>query len=97
MFSLQGQHILITLGITFTKNGNAQGQQSVVLTFFNTEEGYIEPQFDPVKTTKIVGYNYTYQYKDHLGNIRLSYEDMNGDGVISAETEIKEENHYYRH
>ncbi|MCH2197012.1 DUF6443 domain-containing protein [Kordia sp.] len=77
------------------KKGNAQGQQSVVLTFFNIEEGYVEPQFDPVKTTKIVGYNYTYQYKDHLGNIRLSYEDMNGDGVISAETEIKEENHYY--
>ncbi|WP_420571674.1 RHS repeat domain-containing protein [Kordia sp.] len=47
------------------------------------------------KPIKIVGYNYTYQYKDHLGNIRLSYEDINGDGNISPKTEIKEENHYY--
>ncbi|WP_420571678.1 DUF6443 domain-containing protein [Kordia sp.] len=73
----------------------SSSQSPVVLTFFNTEEGYIEPQFDPSKPTKIVGYNYTYQYKDHLGNIRLSYEDINGDGNICPETEIKEENHYY--
>ncbi len=73
----------------------SSGQSPVKLTFFNSEEGYIEPQFDPGKPGKIIGYNYTYQYKDHLGNIRLSYEDMNDDGVISPETEIKEENHYY--
>ncbi|EDP94686.1 DUF6443 domain-containing protein [Kordia algicida OT-1] len=76
------------------KRGNSHGQSNVVLTFFNTEEGYVEPQFAS-NTPKIIGFSYTYQYKDHLGNIRLSYEDMNGDGNISPETEIKEENHYY--
>jgi len=65
------------------------------LTFFNSEEGYIEPQFDPNKPTKVTGFNYTYQYKDHLGNIRLSYEDIDGNGTIKPDTEIKEENHYY--
>ncbi|AXG67851.1 Rhs_assc_core: RHS repeat-associated core domain protein [Kordia sp. SMS9] len=65
------------------------------LTFFNSEEGYVEPQFDPSKPEKIIGFNYTYQYKDHLGNIRLSYEDLDENGTIDPLTEIKEENHYY--
>jgi len=30
------------------------------------------------------GYDYIYQYKDHLGNIRLSYQDMNNDGTITG-------------
>ncbi len=34
-------------------------------------------------------FDYVYQYKDHLGNIRLSYTDNNGD------LEIVEENNYY--
>ncbi|MFK7750390.1 MAG: RHS repeat domain-containing protein [Kordia sp.] len=73
----------------------ATAQASLALTFFNSEEGYVEPQFDPSKPEKITGFNYTYQYKDHLGNIRLSYEDIDGNGNIKPETEIKEENHYY--
>ena len=35
------------------------------LEFFSHPEGYIEPDE--------AGFNYVYQYKDHLGNIRLSY------------------------
>ncbi|AXG71765.1 RHS repeat-associated core domain protein [Kordia sp. SMS9] len=77
------------------KRGNSQGQQNVVLTFFNTEGGYVEPQFVVGKPGKIIGFSYTYQYKDHLGNIRLSYEDLDGNGIIDPVTEIKEENHYY--
>jgi RHS repeat-associated protein len=56
------------------------------LQFFSTAEGYVEP--------KGTGWEYVFQYKDHLGNIRLSYADSNGDGVI-AQTEIREENNYY--
>jgi len=68
------------------KKGNSQGQQNVALTFFNSEEGYIEPQFDLGKPDKIIGFNYTYQYKDHLGNIRLSYEDLDGNGTIDPKS-----------
>jgi len=58
-----------------------------VLQFFSTAEGYVEP--------KGLGWEYVFQYKDHLGNIRLSYADSNGDGVITASSEIREENNYY--
>ncbi len=56
------------------------------LQYFNTSEGYVTPDGSSFK--------YIYQYKDHLGNIRLSYNDANGDGTI-AQSEIIEENNYY--
>jgi len=71
------------------------------LQFMNTTEGYVEPEEDGTFT-------YIYQYKDHLGNIRLSYADKDGDGHIDVlrndadvdgdgdlATEIREEKHYY--
>ncbi len=39
--------------------------------------------------------DYVYQYKDHLGNVRLSYSDTNNDGAITPATEIIEESNYY--
>ena len=40
-------------------------------------------------------FEYVYQYKDHLQNIRLSYSDINNDSSIDASTEILEEKNYY--
>lgn len=66
-----------------------------VLKFFPHPEGYVE--------FKNNQYLYTYQYKDHLGNVRLTYRDgyrnhptleYAKDGVIQV-TEIIEENNYY--
>ncbi|WP_371862954.1 RHS repeat domain-containing protein, partial [Winogradskyella haliclonae] len=57
------------------------------LKFFSHPEGYIEPDG--------TGFNYVYQYKDHLGNIRLAYSDSDHNGTINASTEIIEENNYY--
>ncbi|WP_291285719.1 DUF6443 domain-containing protein [Flavobacterium sp.] len=54
------------------------GNQPVILKFFPTAEGYVEP---------VAGsYKYIYQYKDHLGNIRLSYD---------KNLAIQEESNYY--
>jgi RHS repeat-associated protein len=39
-------------------------------------------------------YSYIYQYKDHLGNVRLSYKDADGNGAIS-QAEIQEQSNYY--
>jgi RHS repeat-associated protein len=39
-------------------------------------------------------YNYIYQYKDHLGNIRLSFQDKDNNGVVNN-SEIVQENNYY--
>ncbi|MFW0739985.1 RHS repeat-associated core domain-containing protein, partial [Flavobacterium sp. T12S277] len=51
---------------------------SSILKFFPTAEGYVEPSGS--------SYKYIYQYKDHLGNVRLSYDKT---------LAIKEENNYY--
>jgi len=62
------------------------------LKFISQPEGYIEP----VNSSDLSqGFDYVYQFKDHLGNIRLSYSDKNNDGQITASTEIIEENNYY--
>ncbi|UOY06612.1 hypothetical protein L0P88_22150 [Muricauda sp. SCSIO 64092] len=52
------------------------------LQFFSHPEGYVMPNSSG-------GYDYVYQYRDHLGNVRLSYTDNNGT------LEIVEENNYY--
>jgi RHS repeat-associated protein len=82
---------------------------SMQLQFFNTPEGYVEPTVEAgVRTEKSVkgfdtgtgtitysDYKYVFQYKDHLGNIRLSYSDSDLNGAIDPNTEIIEENNYY--
>lgn len=57
-----------------------------VLKFFPQAEGYVEYNSG--------NYNYIYQYKDHLGNIRLSYQDKDNNGVVNS-GEIVQENNYY--
>ncbi|WP_240628189.1 DUF6443 domain-containing protein [Flavobacterium anhuiense] len=49
-----------------------------VMKFFPTAEGYVQPEGS--------SYKYVYQYKDHLENIRLSYD---------KNLTIQEENSYY--
>ncbi|WP_201289451.1 RHS repeat domain-containing protein, partial [Tenacibaculum maritimum] len=62
------------------------------LAFFNHPEGYVSPK----NASDISqGFKYVYQYKDHLGNVRLSYTDQDKDGVITPSTEIIEESNYY--
>ena len=67
------------------------------LAFFNTPEGYVMPKNI---NDYSAGFDYVYNYVDHLGNVRLSYQDANGDGDITVSsdpnlTEIVEENNYY--
>tara|TARA_B100000929_G_scaffold8716_1_gene7392 strand:- start:478 stop:1863 length:1386 start_codon:yes stop_codon:yes gene_type:complete len=58
---------------------------TTTLEFFNHAEGYVEKANN--------AYKYVYQYKDHLGNIRVSY-DNNG-SVSSPNASIVEEKNYY--
>ena len=62
------------------------------LQFFNTPEGYITPKN---VNDYSAGYDYIYQHKDHLGNVRLSYTDADGNGSIDPANEIIEENNHY--
>ncbi|WP_264537500.1 DUF6443 domain-containing protein [Flavobacterium sp. N1736] len=56
------------------------------LKFLSQPEGYI--------TNNNETYDYIYQYRDHLENVRLSYGDKDNNGSISI-NEIIEENSYY--
>lgn len=53
---------------------------------FSQSEGYV--------AYSAGAFNYIYQYKDHLGNNRLSYQDKDNNGLINT-TEIVQENNYY--
>jgi len=55
------------------------------LQFFPHAEGYVQ------NSAGI--YSYVFQYKDHLGNVRLSYKDVSTTSIPSLQ--IVEENNYY--
>lgn len=73
--------------MTTTKYAGNYIYENDVLQFFNQPEGYVQPDGSG-------GFDYVYQYKDHLGNIRLSYSDSDGNGTI-AQTEILQERNTY--
>ena len=60
-----------------------------VLSFFPHAEGYVNVTIG--KKGNLV-FNYVYQYKDHLGNNRLSYTN---NILFSGSLKILEEDHYY--
>jgi RHS repeat-associated protein len=51
-------------------------------------EGYAERQTDG-------SFLYNYTLKDHLGNTRVTFADLNNSGTIDPNTEINQINHYY--
>lgn len=67
----------------YTDNGGTP-----YLEFLSQPEGYISPDGQG-------GYDYVYQYKDHLGNVRLSYADANQHSTDPVSLEIISENNYY--
>ena len=75
-------------GIATTTTDYAGGYiyENNVLQFFSHAEGYVKNENGT--------FSYVFQYKDHLGNVRLSYADTNGNGSIS-QSEIIEESNYY--
>jgi RHS repeat-associated protein len=78
--------------VTTTDYSGSYVYQEGDLQFIFTPEGYATPNGST--------FDYVYQYKDHLGNIRLSYSDANNNGTIEVTsdpltTEIIEENNYY--
>src|SRR5690606_23053911 len=56
------------------------------LKYIATNEGFIKFENN--------AYNYVYQYKDQVGNVRLTYQDVNKNGIVEN-TEILNESNYY--
>ncbi len=89
--------IVDTQGTSYSGNYVYHGTEASSLQFFGQPEGYVAPANENDYSQ---GFDYIYQYKDHLGNVRLSYTDANGDGDIDVTadpmtTEVMEENNYY--
>ncbi|WP_281228751.1 DUF6443 domain-containing protein [Flavobacterium aquiphilum] len=59
-------------------NGNLQ--------FFSQPQGYVDWNNGNI--------DYIYQYKDHLGNVRLAYKDGDKNGVVSSGDILSEDNYY---
>ncbi|PKP14814.1 MAG: hypothetical protein CVU07_12955, partial [Bacteroidetes bacterium HGW-Bacteroidetes-23] len=53
----------------------------------STAEGYVEKDG--------LNFRYVYYYKDHQNNVRLTYSDLDGNGLITPSTEILHERNYY--
>ncbi|TAI48484.1 RHS repeat domain-containing protein [Flagellimonas allohymeniacidonis] len=82
IYDATGVKLKKTVGSSVTEYAGNHIYENGTLQFFNQPEGYVTPNGGG-------GYDYVYQYKDHLGNVRLSYLD-NG-----SATEIVEESNYY--
>ncbi|MEC7262380.1 MAG: RHS repeat-associated core domain-containing protein, partial [Bacteroidota bacterium] len=87
IYDAAGTKLQKTVGSAVTQYAGNYIYQDGNLEFFSHPEGYVYPDGNG-------GYDYVYQYKDHLGNIRLSYTDGNGNGTVES-AEIVEENNYY--
>ena len=66
--------------ITTTNYANGFIYEADVLQFFSHAEGYIEPVTG--------GFEYVYQYADHLGNIRLSYNRIMPKQILSHKKDV---------
>jgi RHS repeat-associated protein len=86
-YTAAGQKIekIVTEGTVTTATNYLGGYQykDNVLEFFPTAEGYVKNTDGAL--------SYVFQYKDHLGNVRLSYAKNPATQVL----EIIEENNYY--
>ena len=60
-----------------------------ILQFFPQAQGYVKHNINP--NTNNSEFDYVYQYKDHLGNIRINYIF----DLATSSLKVLEENHYY--
>ena len=68
IYDATGNKLKKTVGSTVTEYAGNFIYQNGKLQFLSTPEGYLTPDGKG-------GYDHVYQYRDHLGNVRLSYLD----------------------
>jgi RHS repeat-associated protein len=80
--------------VTDLANGNKEADyvgnhvyENGSLKFFTHAEGYVQAEGNG-------NFSYVYQYKDHLGNVRLLYSDNNNNGSVDSSEIIEEKNYY---
>lgn len=88
IYDAAGTKLQKTAGGSVTQYSGNYIYQDGNLEFFTHPEGYAYPNGNG-------GYDYVYNYTDHLGSVRLSYSDIDGNGSIDPSTEILQELNYY--
>lgn len=92
LYTAGGEKVLKTVkhddSISHTRYIHGFQYYDSVLQFFHTSEGYVKNTPDENGNPT---FDYVYQYRDHLGNIRVNYTQDPQSGLI----EIIEESHYY--
>ncbi|MFC6859202.1 DUF6443 domain-containing protein [Zunongwangia atlantica] len=63
------------------------GSTAPILDIIKQDQSYIKNENDQ--------FSYVYNYTDHLGNVRLSFSDLNNNGIIESSSEILDESNYY--
>ena len=88
IYNAAGQKVqkVVTENTTVTTTDYLGGYQylNTTLQFFPTTEGYVE-------AVTASSFKYVFQYKDHLGNIRLSYTKNSTTNTL----DVIEENNFY--
>src|SRR5690554_3940873 len=78
------------VGALATQLSNNEQYAGNILQFFPHAEGYVKATpTDRLNTN--YGYNYVFNYTDHLGNVRVSYSK----DPQTNQLKILDENHYY--
>lgn len=89
VYTADGEKLRKTVSTgTTTDYASGYVYENGTLQFFSHAEGYVTPDGSG-------GFDYVYQFRDHVDNIRLSYTDADGNGSIDPANEIVEENNYY--
>lgn len=65
------------------------------LAFINHAEGRLVKNGTYANPQGNRGFSYEYSYKDHLGNLRLTFSDLDFDNNINPNTEVLQEVNYY--
>ena len=91
IYNVTGQKVskIVNEAINVTQTNYLAGgfqYKNNILQFFPHAEGYVKHEAD--------NYSYVFNYTYHLGNVRVSYSDINNSNIIDAD-EIVEETQYY--
>ena len=84
-----GPNGIATTTTSFTDYLSGYQYNNDVLQFFPHAQGYVKHTVNPSNGAS--EFDYVYQYKDHLGNIRINYTF----DTATSSLRVLEENHYY--
>ena len=101
VYSATGEKLRKTL-VPLKANGQIETQEAIDVTDYMGEYIYRNNILSRIINTEGAcvrqsngSFVYEYDMKDHLGNTRVTFSDVNNDWTIDPNTEVSQINHYY--